>query len=61
MFHFRGYGFSIGEKGGNAGVMELDAFIQGIPLLQEFDGQILGWCWTRACCPEPFLDRQPFG
>lgn len=30
-------------EGGQVGEMELDAFIHGIPMLQDFDVTILGW------------------
>ncbi len=30
-------------QGGNAGPLELDAFIHGIPLLAQNDTAILGW------------------
>lgn len=30
-------------QGGGAGPLELDAFIHGVPLLDDFDVSILGW------------------
>ncbi|MFC8525357.1 hypothetical protein [Pseudarthrobacter sp. NPDC057230] len=30
-------------EGGRGGEMELDAFIRGVPLLDDFDEVILGW------------------
>jgi hypothetical protein len=38
-------------QGGNADEVELDAYIHGIPLLGQFEAEILGWAM------EPLLTR----
>ncbi|MEW1808392.1 hypothetical protein [Pseudarthrobacter sp. NPDC080039] len=38
-------------EGGQGGEMELDAFIRGIPLLDDFDEVILGWAVEQLSVP----------
>ncbi|MDQ0769325.1 hypothetical protein QF031_002074 [Pseudarthrobacter defluvii] len=38
-------------QGGNADLTELDAFIHGVPLLDDMDAAILGWALEALSAP----------